>query len=161
MIARAIEWARRKNQIHPNFFLMTDAQAYGYLETKCNQVTQSLMEMARRWEWYTCVFQHQTTTPNDQERTFFELPDGRQTVPDRIASELGAEPWELTLHFGQNRAYKAIRVPVITADGQVKPPPVTALEPVWDVQLYVHPRLMDKSALIEWIGDYMRFQLGL
>ncbi len=162
MVARAIEFAKRSGELHQAFWTMTDAQAYDYLETRCNSVTQILMASARRWEWFKTVnmyaFGDQLA---ESVKSRLSASQERQKIADEIASAAMIPAWEIAVQFGKNKGAKSLDLNLVADGGRVESPPLLGLKPSYYWQVYVHPRHVDNQRVCGAINDLATDYIGV
>lgn len=162
MVARAIEFAKQSGELHQAFWTMTDAQAYDYLETRCNSVSQILMASARRWEWFRTVSSY---TFGDQlaegVKTRLSASSERQKIADTIAATAHIPTWEIAVQFGKNKGAKSVDLDLASDGGRAESPPMLGLKPSYYWQVYVHPRHTDNEGVCRAINDFATDYIGL
>lgn len=148
MVARAIEFAKRSGELKQAFWMMTDAQAYNYLETRCNSHTQILMESARLWKWFVPVSTH-TFGEQVSERTKARLSASgeRQKIADALALAARIPEWEIAVQFGKNKGAKSVDLSLVSDSKKVDSAPPLGLKPSYYWQVYVHPRHADNQTV--------------
>lgn len=153
MIWRAVYLATQAGEITKDYFFMTDAQAYAYLEDKCNVATSTLMEQARRWHYYPRVFDFATTDPSDNLRTLCQTSWNRGPFVDELSQQLSIPPEHVSIYSGKDKGFKQIHLPIVSDNGDhqnhVPQQPLT-----WMAQVYVHTDSLPKTqAINEFMQD--------
>lgn len=156
MIWRAIYLAVQEDEIDISYFLKTDAQAYIYLEDRCNWRTKQLMEDARRWKYYTNVFCFTTLNPSDKLQTLVADSWNRGVLADQICHEFSIPQEKVSVFTGKDKGVKQIHLPIVDKNGnhQIHIPQQGL---TYIVQVYVHPSLIN---LTSRINEYMKSAIG-
>lgn len=138
VLMRAMDFARREGELHKDYFHYTDAQAFDYLGTKCNSVTQKLVDYTYRRIFFDQAFSQTYVRPSDKLKAYCMDVDNRGTLADQICEEFGLEPDMVAVQLGRNKAHKAIHLPIVDTEGEViKHDPYNDL--TYMVQVYTHP----------------------
>lgn len=155
MLLRALEFAAQEGEIKPEFFRLTDPEAYIYLEKKCNKRTRTLLARAREWQFYPRIFSLVTHKINARSRKVFGNFDNRSRFADELAKILKTEPENVCLYLGHNKGFKHIHLPIV---GTKVKEYVPKIRPFFLAQVFVHPKLANRTEIVR---EFMEEKLNL
>lgn len=156
MIWRALYLAAQEGKIKKDYFFKTDAQAYAYLEERCNSRTKALMEQARRWQYYSNVFSLTTTSPSDTLQSLTADSWNRGLLADKLSNLLSIPPEKIAVFMGKNRSFKQIHLPIIDHNG-IYQDHTPQRKLTYITHVYVHPDLIRLSPQInDLMNNYLQ-----
>lgn len=149
MLFRALDFARREGKINRDYFLMTDSEAFTYLATECNVRTRALIERVDRWILYPRVYNFRKAEVSGGFVNYVLDPDNRGKIADEIGAELGIPPEDVCVYMGKDKGFKKIHLPIVGSGDDQEHRPRNKL--AYMVQVYLHPKWIDKSKEVEGI----------
>ncbi|MBI2029064.1 HD domain-containing protein [Candidatus Gottesmanbacteria bacterium] len=147
MLIRALDFAYREGEINRNYFLMTDSEAFTYLNTKCNNRTRTLIERANRWILYPRVFSFKDIRVKKKVISYILEPDNRGRLADQISKDLKIPPEDVCVYMGKDKGFKKIHLPIFGDGREQKHQPKNKL--AYMIQVYIHPKWLSKKEAIK------------
>lgn len=152
MIFRALEFAYRDGLLDRNYFLMTDSQAFNYLLSSPNPRVSTLVDMASRWIYYSQVYNRTSATPTESAINFVTDSTQQGVLADEIAMQLGVPLENVSVFMGRNKGFKRVHLPTVSK-GNESLAHNHENELTYYIQVYIHPRLADRSQEIKEIVE--------
>lgn len=159
MLFRALDFAFKLGELRRDYFFMTDAQAFEYLEQHCNPRTRMLMERLKYWVFYPRVFNFSSVVGRKQSHSVKDLSEikMRSEIADELADTLKIPPEDIAVFTGKDKGFKRIHLQIINRHGNGEEH-IPASQLMFMVQVYVHPKWVDK---VEEIKDFMKYKLRI
>ena len=151
MLFRALDFARREDEINRDYFLMTDSEAFIYLTTKCNIRTRSLIERADRWIFYPRVYNFRNNEVSDGLVSYILDSDNGGRMADEISVALSIPPEDVSVYMGKDKGFKKIHLPIVGDGDDQEHQPRNKL--AYMVQVYIHPKWVDRSSEVKEIVE--------
>ncbi|MGD9129200.1 MAG: HD domain-containing protein [Candidatus Woesebacteria bacterium] len=152
MMYRALDLAFQENELKKEFFLMTDAEAFSYLEHNCNPKTQIITRRARKWQFYPTAYSFSTNTASKKLRDFFLDIDNRTILADKISSQFKIKAEDITVYFGKGRGFKKIHLPIFAKAGEIEEY-VPSQQERWMAYIFLHSSELKKAEGIRELMD--------
>lgn len=149
MLVRALDFASREGEINRDYFLMTDSEAFTYLANECNTKTRTLIERADQWIFYPRVYNFRDAEVSDGFVSYVLDSDNRGRLADEISAELGISQEDVCVYMGKDKGFKKIHLPIVGDGDDQEHQPRNKL--AYMVQVYLHPKWVDKSKEVEGI----------
>lgn len=137
MIFRALDLASRSQDLGRDYFLLTDSEAFSYLERKCNTHTKTIITRAKHWQFYKLVFSFSTTRPGKSLIQAAQDPATRSGMSDTLSKLIGAPDEDVCFYIGKDRGFKSLKIPIIDPQGNHFESPESILVPTWHIQVFV------------------------
>lgn len=148
MLLRALDFAYQNGELAQDFFFMNDAEAFLFLERKCNKISSNITKMLKSWQFYERVFQFSSPNPNDFMKKAVTRFETRQELATEVAAEIKAAPEDVALYLGSNKGFKKIHIPIVEGSGKEKEHS-PQIKLTFMAQVFLHPRHSDKKVLVE------------
>lgn len=148
ILLRALYFAAIRKELSPDFFMMTDAEAFSYLATKCNKTTQLLIDRIWRWESYHHVFVVVTDKPSKDIKRLFQDPLFAGSQSDKLAQTLHIPPQDLCIYATRRREFKPVHLPLLSISGTKRFYEPT-LRQQWMAGVFISPSINKNKKDIE------------